>query len=127
MPTRLRGNTNIALSSVCFLPVCGVNSLVQLLASVGFFMGANPQNNRSIESQFLSLAMSQQQCLDAFPEGAVPPEPKVQVLDDKYGGWFMNPTHVFFTNGEIDPWRTLSVASFEENAPKRIGSLNIPA
>jgi hypothetical protein len=90
-------------------------------------MGANPHNNRSIQSQFESLAVFQQQCLDAFPEGAVPPEPRVQVLDDKYGGWFMNPTHVFFTNGEIDPWRTLSVASFEENAPKRIGSLNIPA
>ncbi|KAF9787086.1 peptidase S28 [Thelephora terrestris] len=99
----------------------------EFCSEFGFFMGANPHNNRSIQSQFESLAVFQQQCLDAFPEGAVPPEPRVQVLDDKYGGWFMNPTHVFFTNGEIDPWRTLSVASFEENAPKRIGSLNIPA
>ena len=39
----------------------------------------------------------------------------------------MNPTHVFFTDGQIDPWRTLSVASFEENAPKRIGTTAIPA
>jgi len=38
----------------------------------------------------------------------------------------MNPTHVMFTNGEYDPWRTLSVASFEYNAPYRIGSSAIP-
>ena len=69
----------------------------------------------------------QQNCLDTFPEGAVPPQPAVQILNDAYGGWFMNPTHVLFTNGEIDPWRELSVASPEENAPKRIASLITPA
>jgi hypothetical protein len=25
-----------------------------------------------------------------------------------------------------DPWRTLSIASFEENAPSRFGNINIP-
>lgn len=89
-------------------------------------MGANPHNNRSIQSQFLTVASTKQECLDTFPEGAVPPEPRAQALNDAYGGWFTNPTHVLFTNGEIDPWRTLSVASFEENAPKRTGSLVTP-
>ena len=94
---------------------------------VGFFIGANPNNNQSIQSKFLSLQSIQQQCLESFPEGAVPSQPKVDALNKAYGGWFMNPTHVMFTNGEIDPWRTLSVSSFEENAPKRNGSLIVPA
>ena len=94
---------------------------------IGFFQGANPNNNRSIQSQFLTQAQFQQDCLDTFPEGAVPPVPNVHVLNDAYGGWHMNPTHVFFTDGQIDPWRTLSIASFEENAPKRIGNIVIPA
>ena len=94
---------------------------------IGFFQAANPHNNRSIQSQFLSLEYEQQTCLNSFPEGTTPPEPNVDALNKAYGGWHMNPTHVFFTDGQIDPWRTLSVASFEENAPKRIGTTAIPA
>jgi len=94
---------------------------------VGYFIGTDPYNNRSIQSQFLTQASLQQECLSSFPEGAIPPEPNVRALNDAYGGWHMNPTHVFFTNGQIDPWRTLSIASFEENAPKRIGTTKVPA
>ena len=94
---------------------------------IGFFQVANPHNNRSIQSQFLSLDAQQQTCLDSFPEGAVPPKPNVDALLKAYGGWDMNPTHVYFTNGQNDPWRTLSIASFEENAPKRVGTTAIPA
>ncbi|KAF9651937.1 peptidase S28 [Thelephora ganbajun] len=98
----------------------------QYCTEFGFFQGANPHNNRSIQSQFLTQADIEQDCLGSFPAGAVPPEPRVKVLNDAYGGWYMNPTHVFFTNGQIDPWRTLSIASFEENAPKRVGITAIP-
>ena len=94
---------------------------------VGFFQGANPHNNRSIQSQFSSQENIQKDCLNAFPKGAVPPEPSVGGLNNVYGGWYMNPTHVFFTDGQIDPWRTLSVGSFEDNAPKRVGAVAIPA
>lgn len=112
-----------------FPPLLDIDLFPDLVvcAYVGFFIGANPNNNQSIQSKFLSLQSIQQQCLESFPEGAVPSQPKVDALNKAYGGWFMNPTHVMFTNGEIDPWRTLSVSSFEENAPKRNGSLIVPA
>ena len=93
---------------------------------VGFFKGANPNNYRSIQSRFLTQEDIQKDCSNTFP-GAVPPEPNPHVLNNAYGGWHMNPTHVFFTNGQIDPWRTLSIASVEQNSPKRTGSIAIPA
>ena len=94
---------------------------------IGYFQGYSPNNNRSIQSKFLTQSRFQQECLETFPAGSVPPEPNVGALNYAYGGWYMNPSHVLFTNGQIDPWRTLSVASFEENAPKRIGTTAIPA
>ena len=129
IPTRLRGNTSIALSSVCFPFSCRGFATCSDRARVwiGFFQGANPNNNQSIQSLFLSQEDIQKDCLKSFPEGAVPPEPPVDVLNKAYGGWHMNPTHVFFTDGQIDPWRTLSVGSIEENSPKRVGAISIPA
>jgi len=98
----------------------------QYCTEFGFFQGSNPNNNRSIQSQFRNLDFEEQTCLDSFPAGTVPPKPNVDALNQAYGGWHMNPTHVYFSNGQIDPWRTLSVASFEDNAPKRIGTTAIP-
>ncbi|KAE8444792.1 hypothetical protein EG329_014252 [Mollisiaceae sp. DMI_Dod_QoI] len=46
----------------------------------------------------------------------LPPQPKVkQIL--KYGGWNMKPSNVMFTNGEIDPWRALSIQSSKDINP----------
>ena len=94
---------------------------------IGFFQAYGPYNNRSIQSKFLTQSSYQRQCLEIFPAGSVPAEPNVGAINSAYGGWRMNPTHVFFTNGQIDPWRTLSIGSFEENAPKRVGTTAIPA
>jgi hypothetical protein len=56
----------------------------------------------------------------------LPSAPKVENLN-KYGGWNTNVTRVFFSNGEFDPWRTLSVASVESNAPQRKASTTVPS
>lgn len=50
-----------------------------------------------------------------------PEQPKVSEIL-KYGGWDMRPTNIMFTNGEIDPWRALSIQSSKSihpNAPDR--------
>lgn len=33
------------------------------------------------------------------------------LTNKKYSGWLSNTTNVFYTNGEYDPWRALSIAS----------------
>jgi len=124
-----RGNTSIAPSSVGVTTPPNVSPRPGLIICVyiGFFQGYGPYNNRSIQSRFLTQSSYQRQCLEIFPAGSVPAEPNVGAINSAYGGWRMNPTHVFFTNGQIDPWRTLSIGSFEENAPKRVGTTAIPA
>lgn len=39
----------------------------------------------------------------------------------------MNPPNVFWTDGEIDPWRALTPNSIEDNAPKRPSTTKIPS
>ncbi|KAG7443883.1 uncharacterized protein BT62DRAFT_1008559 [Guyanagaster necrorhizus] len=42
---------------------------------------------------------------------------------NKYGGeWDMRPSNVMF-NGEFDPWRTMGLASIEDNSPIRLPSI----
>jgi len=52
--------------------------------------------------------------------------PNLDPINKKYGGWNMNPPNVFWTNGEIDPWRALTPSSIEDNAPKRPSTTKIP-
>lgn len=53
--------------------------------------------------------------------------PNVAPINKKYGGWDMRPSNVFFTDGEFDPWRGLSVSSLESESPNRPSTTNIPA
>lgn len=53
--------------------------------------------------------------------------PNVAPINKKYGGWDMRPSNVFFTDGEFDPWRGLSVSSLESESPDRPSTTNIPA
>jgi hypothetical protein len=81
-------------------------------------------------SSFVTLESKQDMCKEVFNNirGLIPSkvEPKVDHVN-KYGGWDMNPSRVFFTAGELDPWTTLSVASQEDNSPKRTASSVVPA
>jgi len=98
----------------------------QFCSEFGYYQVADPNNPVSIETTFLQLADRQQQCDTTFNTSYLPNTPNVAALD-KYGGWNMNPSNVFFTNGELDPWRTLSVGSLESNSPRRNASGTIPA
>lgn len=39
----------------------------------------------------------------------------------------MSPSNVMFTDGELDPWRAVSLHSIEDNSPKRTSTTDIPA
>lgn len=39
----------------------------------------------------------------------------------------MSPSNVMFSDGELDPWRAVSLHSVEDNSPKRQSTTTIPA
>ncbi|TFK83763.1 hypothetical protein K466DRAFT_665602 [Polyporus arcularius HHB13444] len=96
----------------------------QYCSEYGFYQRGDPGNPLSIETSFRSLERFQDQCNAAFPEG-LPPAPAVGNIN-KYGGWNMTPSNVFFTNGEFDPWRTMGLASIESNSPQRTPTVAVP-
>lgn len=98
----------------------------QYCSQLGFFQAADPDNNRSIQAKVVSMQLFQDQCNAAFPKGALPSSPDVGSIL-QFGGWGMNPARVMFTNGAIDPWRSLSVASIEYNAPQRKANQSTPS
>ncbi|KAI0730928.1 serine carboxypeptidase S28-domain-containing protein [Earliella scabrosa] len=96
----------------------------QYCSEYGFYQRGDSENPLSIETSFRSLELFQSQCNSAFPRG-LPPAPAVDHIN-KYGGWNMTPSNVFFTNGEFDPWRTMGLASIETNSPQRTPSVAVP-
>lgn len=52
--------------------------------------------------------------------------PNVAPVNKKYGGWDMSPSNVFFTSGELDPWRALTMFSAESASPARPSTTTIP-
>ncbi|KAF8511849.1 peptidase S28 [Hysterangium stoloniferum] len=108
-------------------PVQDMSWMWQYCSEYGFYQRGDPRNPRSIETKFLSLSLFQTQCNETFPfPGVLPPSPKVGNIN-KYGGWHMNPANVFWTNGEFDPWRTMGLASIEENSPQRQSTVVVPS
>ncbi|KAI0352085.1 peptidase S28 [Trametes cingulata] len=105
-------------------PVQDRSWMRQYCSEYGFYQRGDPNNPLSIETSFRSLERFQEECNAAFP-GSLPPSPAVEKVN-KYGGWNMTPSNVLFTNGEFDPWRTMGLASIEENSPQRKPSVAIP-
>jgi len=96
----------------------------QYCSEFGYYQVADPNNPVNIVPTYISLAEQQAWCDQMF-NNMNPRQPNVTAVD-KYGGWNMSPSNIFFSNGEYDPWRTLSVNSQESNSPQRNGSETIP-
>ncbi|KAI0343677.1 peptidase S28 [Trametopsis cervina] len=105
-------------------PVTDMSWMWQYCSEYGFYQRGDANNPLSIETSFRSLELFQQECNATFPHG-LPAAPRVENVN-KYGGWNMTPSNVFFTNGEFDPWRTMGLASIEDNAPGRTPSTAVP-
>ncbi|KAI5199772.1 hypothetical protein E4T39_06071 [Aureobasidium subglaciale] len=89
----------------------------QTCSEYGYYQRGNPEYPHTIRSRFLSSESFQHDCDSTFPD-IIPPSPNVlKVL--RYGGWKMHPSNTMWTPGEFDPWRALSPASTEQDAPDR--------
>ncbi|OQE29802.1 hypothetical protein PENSTE_c002G00887 [Penicillium steckii] len=80
--------------------------------AIGTYQGSNPPNV-SLVSRYYSWQekrkLDTKEYLDIDVDD-LKGQPKVSQIN-KYGGLEMNPTHVMFTNGELDPVRAFSVTS----------------
>jgi hypothetical protein len=89
---------------------------------LGYFQSANlgPQQ---LLSKYNTLAHWKDICDRQFPNAPrslFPAWPDVARTNRVFGGWSIRPSNTYWSNGEFDPWRTLSPASGEPFAPKGV-------
>ena len=112
----------------------GLSWSYQFCSEWGFLQIADPENNPSnMISRFNNhTAMLANECYKRFPwlvqADSSAPSPNVSVIN-KYGGWHMTPSNTMFSNGEVDPWRSVgvhAVSSINRDAPNRPSTQEIP-
>ncbi|PYH92963.1 hypothetical protein BO71DRAFT_455971 [Aspergillus ellipticus CBS 707.79] len=103
----------------------------QYCSEWGFYQ-ANNEGPHALLSRYQTLEYQQEVCNRQFPsaiqKGLLPPQPLTEDVNHKHGGWTIRPSNVYFSGGEFDPWRTLSVLSTEDIAPQGVQiSSQVPA
>jgi hypothetical protein len=93
-----------------------------LITRTGYFQSANlgPQQ---LVSKYNSLQHQHDICHRQFPNASrslFPDWPNTARTNAVFGGWSIRPSNTYWSNGEFDPWRTLSPASAEPFAPKGV-------
>ncbi|CAO2649839.1 Nn.00g011310.m01.CDS01 [Neocucurbitaria sp. VM-36] len=86
----------------------------------GYFQSANLGPNQLV-SKHNSLLHQHDICHRQFPtapRSLFPDWPAVDRTNALFGGWTIRPSNTYWSNGEFDPWRTLSPASAEPFAPR---------
>ncbi|KAG8630818.1 hypothetical protein KVT40_002437 [Elsinoe batatas] len=98
-------------------PSQGYSWTYQYCSEYGYYQRGNPENPRSIQSQFYNLDLFQSGCNETFPDDNLPPS-----------GWLINPPNTMFSTGQFDPWRSTSPTSidFAIGAPGRTSDSRIP-
>jgi hypothetical protein len=94
----------------------------------GFFQSAN-LGPRQLVSKYNSLSHQKDICHRQFPDAPrslFPEWPATDRTNRVFGGWTIRPSNTYWSNGEFDPWRTLSPASAEPFAPKVQVSDEVP-
>ncbi|KAG0136168.1 serine carboxypeptidase S28-domain-containing protein [Tuber indicum] len=95
----------------------------QYCSEWGYFQSSNRGPN-PIVSSYNSLKHQQDICFRQFPQGissgVLPQHPAIDKINREYGGWDLRPSNVFFSGGEYDPWRPVSLLSEESWAPKGV-------
>jgi hypothetical protein len=91
----------------------------QYCSQFGYFQDSNLTNPNNLVSRFNNVSSEElNYCQNIFPYA--PAMPNVSSILSKYGGWTMTPSNVMFSNGEIDPWRTLSVQADQKINPNAL-------
>ncbi|KAH8429991.1 putative serine peptidase, family S28 [Aspergillus melleus] len=83
------------------------------------FLQSNNFGPHGLLSRYQTLEYQQWICDRQFP-GMIPAHPQADALNAELGGWDIRPSNVYFSGGEFDPWRTLSIVSTEEIAPQDV-------
>ncbi|KAI5782653.1 serine peptidase, family S28 [Geopyxis carbonaria] len=95
----------------------------------GFFQSTNA-GPHAVGSKYNSQSHQQELCYRQFPDGLssglLPRRPRTAAINAVTGGWHMRPSNTFFTEGEFDPWRTLSPLSDERFSPRFEVSAEVP-
>jgi len=94
---------------------------------LGWFFSGAPNGWPSITSRLTTPDSEARLCSlyfpKRFPMGITASEVHNETaFNDKYGGWNINTTNVFFANGRKDPWRAATVSSdlnYEQSTPSR--------
>lgn len=92
----------------------------------GAFQVTNSSRPTSLLPKVESIDSWVQDCITSFGE-SVADGPNLAPINKKYGGWDMSPSNVFFTSGELDPWRGVSLYSIESDSPDRPSTTDVPA
>lgn len=92
----------------------------------GGFTVTNSSRPTSLLLKVESIDAWVQDCIASFGE-SMADGPNLAPINKKYGGWDMSPSNVFFTAGEFDPWRGLSLYSIESDSPNRSSTTDVPA
>lgn len=91
----------------------------QTCTQLGYYQTAN-LGPHQLSSKYNSLTAAAQMCQDQFSNASVaflPASPDVDGLNARLGGWTIRPSNVYWSNGEFDPWRSLSPMSTEPFSP----------
>ena len=91
----------------------------QTCTQLGYAQTAN-LGPHQIVSKYNSIESYVQMCQDQFPNASttyLPATPDVDGFNSRLGGWTIRPSNVYWSNGEFDPWRSLSPMSNEPFSP----------
>ncbi|CBX91379.1 hypothetical protein IAQ61_010736 [Plenodomus lingam] len=122
LETECSGKTNV--TGTCdlgglFTNAESISWTWQYCTQWGYFQSANLGPNQLV-SKYNSLDHQHDICHRQFPDapGSLFPDwPLVDHTNRVFGGWSIRPSNTYWSNGEFDPWRTLSPASAEPFAP----------
>jgi hypothetical protein len=103
----------------------------QYCSQWGYFQTVNTGTS-SLISKLNTLEHQSNLCKRQFPDGIasgfLPENPQSNITNERFGGWDIQVSNVYWSGGEYDPWRTLSPLTSEDFAPDDIViSSEIPA
>jgi hypothetical protein len=99
-----------------------------LTYATGFFQISNPSRPTNLIPAFVNITTwVQDYCVAQFGR-KVAAGPDIDKTNNKYHGWHIQASNVFYVNGQYDPWRALSVASdVDKTSPGNILTTKTPA
>jgi len=96
----------------------------QTCTEFGYWQSAPQAPQRRVRSKYVTAEYYENGCTDAFGKDNIPPRPQVERINTVYQADHINTTRIVFVNGELDPWRRLSVSA--PDAAPRQSSPDVP-